>query len=313
MSALVEKLSDWKLDLELFFGRFSHKSESIAQTKALGTILVPTKVTLSEKLPISLRLTSLGHRDRLYFFDQMATLVGSGVNLIESLSLLQAQAKAKSHQRLYAEIIHRINGGMTLADTMVLFTRAFSPMQASLVEAGEKSGNLKTVFSRMAEDLESQQDFLRKIKGAMFYPVVVMCLALIMVTAMLIFVIPKVSKLYEQSNSKLPTLTQKVIDVSGFVSLNYPILLGSLAITFFLLWLLTSKTRPGKWAFESLISSLPMFGRISQEKNIMILASNLGMLLESGVLISNAFEITEKTLDNLHYKKALADIRHGII
>jgi type IV pilus assembly protein PilC len=313
MSSFGEKLSDWKLDLELFFGRFSRKGEPIAETKTLGTILVPTKAVPSEKLPLSLRLVSLGHRDRLYFFDQMATLVGSGVNLIESLSLLQAQSKSKSHQRLYAEIIHRINGGMTLADTMNLFTRAFSPMQASLVEAGEKSGNLKTVFSRMAEDLEDQQDFLRKIKGAMFYPMVVMAMALVMVTAMLVFVIPKVSKMYEQSNAKLPTLTQKVIDVSRFVSLNYPILFGSLAIGIFLLWLLTSKTRPGKWALESLISGLPMFGRISQEKNIMILASNLGMLLESGVLISNAFEITEKTLDNLHYKKAMADIRHGII
>ncbi len=313
MSALSEKISDWKLDLELFFGRFSHKDVSADEPKALGSILVPAKVTLSEKLPLSLKLTSLSHRDRLYFFDQMATLVGSGVNLIDSLSLLQAQAKAKGHKRLYAEIIHRINGGMTLADTMSLFPRAFSPMQAALVEAGEKSGNLKTVFSRMAEDLENQQDFLRKIKGAMFYPVVVMGLALIMVTGMLVFVIPKVSKLYEQSNAKLPTLTQKVIDVSDFVSLNYPILFGSLALGLFLFWDFTAQTPPGNRALESLISSLPMFGRISQEKNIMILASNLGMLLESGVLISNAFEITEKTLDSLHYRKGLADIRHGII
>ena len=301
------------MDLELFFSRSSRKQAPAAEPKALGAILAPTKVVLSEKMSLSLRLASMGHRERLYFFDQMATLVGSGVTLIDSLSLLQAQAKDKSHKRIYAEMIHRINGGMTLADSMALFTRAFTPMQSSLIEAGEKSGNLKTVFARLAEDLESQQDFLRKIKGAMFYPVVVMGLALIMVTGMLVFVIPKVSKLYEQSNAKLPTLTQTVIDISAFVSLNYPILFGTLAILVVSLWLLTAKTRPGKWALESLISGLPMFGRISKEKNMMLIASNLGMLLESGVLISNAFEITEKTLDNLHYKKALADIRHGII
>jgi len=313
MSSFIQKLSDAKLDLELFFSRFLRKREYVDESRSVGSIMVPSKMVLPEKVPFYVKLARMGSRERLYFFDQMSTLVGSGVTLIDSLSLLQAQTKVKAHKRIYAEMIHRINGGMTLADTMFLFTRAFSPMQSALVEAGEKSGNLKTVFARIADDLESQQEFVHKIKGAMFYPVVVMCLALAMVTGMLVFVIPKVSKLYEQSNAKLPALTQKVIDISGFVSANYPILFGLLAILIISLWLLTSKTRLGKWVLESLISSLPMFGRISQEKNIMILASNLGMLLDSGVLISNAFEITEKTLDNLHYKKAIAEIRHGIV
>ncbi len=313
MSSFSEKLSDAKLDFELFFSRFLRKREYVDESKNLGSILVPAKIILPEKLPLSLRMANMGSRERLFFFDQMSTLVGSGVTLIDSLSLLQAQTKVKNHKRIYADMIHRINGGMTLADSMAQFPRTFSPMQTSLVEAGEKSGNLKTVFARVADDLENQQDFVHKIKGAMFYPLVVMFLALAMVTGMLVFVIPKVSKLYEQSNAKLPTLTQKVIDISHFVSTNYPILFGILAILIVSFWLVTSKTRAGKWAWESVIFSFPMFGRISQEKNIMVLASNLSMLLESGVLISNAFEITEKTLDNLHYKKAIAEIRHGII
>jgi type IV pilus assembly protein PilC len=320
MSTLIhsigEKFSDFWLDLELFFGRFSHRSaslEPIQESKNLGSLVRPEKTTSAEGLPLSLKIVHLGNHDRWFFFDQMATLASSGVTLIDSLSLLQAQSQSKAHKRLYAEMIHRINGGATLADTMSLFTRAFSPMQFSLVEAGEKSGNLKAVFARIAEDIESQQEFARKITGAMFYPLVVLFLALTMVTGMIIFVIPKVSQLYEQSHAKLPALTQTVIDLSHFVALNYPILFGSLALFILLVWVLVTKTRPGRWASESLISALPVFGEISRQKNIMALASNLGMLLESSVLISNAFEITEKTLDNLHYKKALADIHHGII
>lgn len=311
--SIGEKFSDLKLDLELFLGRFFHKKSAPLDTRPVVTQVAPSKVGMGDQLSLSMRLIRLASHDRWYFYDQMAVLVGSGVTLIDSLSLLQAQSKNKSHRKLYVEMIHRINGGMTLADTMALFPRAFSTMQSALVEAGEKSGNLKTVFSRIADDMESQQEFSHKITGAMFYPVVVMVLAMGMVLGMVIFVIPKVSKLYEQSNAKLPALTQAVIDISAFISDFYPILLGAIALIVFTLWFLTHKTRVGKWAYESLIAVMPVFGRISHEKNIMLFASNLGMLLDSGVLISNAFEITEKTLDNLHYKVALANIRHGII
>ena len=313
MASLIEiigdKFADLRLEAELLF----HKKTPQPEPKTLGSIVTREKFGVNEKLPISLKMIRLPGHDRWSFYDQMATLVGSGVTLIDSLSLLQAQSKNASHKKLYAEMIRRINGGMTLADTMGMFPRAFSTMQSALVEAGEKSGNLKTVFSRIADDLESQQEFSRKITGAMFYPLVVFVLALAMVGGMVTFVIPKVSKLYEESHVKLPGLTQAVINISRYISLNYPILLGVTVLIIFAFWFLINKTRVGKWAWESFVSSLPVIGKISLEKNIMMFASNLGMLLESGVLISSAFEITEKTLNNLHYRKSLAKIRHGVL
>jgi type II secretory pathway component PulF len=210
-------------------------------------------------------------------------------------------------------MIHHINAGMSLAETMYLFPHIFPPMQAALVEAGEKSGNLKTVLSQIVEELESHQDFMRKIKGAMFYPVILIVLALTMVAGMMIFVIPKVAELYKQSNATLPTLTQKVIGISEFVSTKYPIILGGLFTVLLILWLFVKKTKLGKLMWEKFVSIIPVFGLINKQKNIMIFASNLGMLLQSGVLISDAFEITEKTMGNLHYRRALGEIRHGII
>ena len=262
---------------------------------------------------MSLRMLHFSSKQRLFFYDQMATLVESGVSLIDSLSIVQAQTKNKTLKKLYGEMIHHINGGMSLADTMFLFPHIFPSMQATLIEAGEKSGNLKVVLAQIVEELESQQEFLRKIKGAMFYPVVLIVLAVVMVTGMMIFVIPKVAELYEESNATLPALTQTVVNISDFISEKYPIVFGGLFGGLFLLWLLVKKTKPGKLVWEKFVSTIPVFGRIAKEKNIMVFASNLGMLLQSGVLISDAFEITERTLDNLHYKKAIKEIRHGII
>lgn len=317
MSAFAKNIrhffSDIWFDIELFFGKFKRKKKEAEVVENVGTVVQKEKVKPAEKMSFSLKFLRLSNKERLFFYDQMATLVESGVTLIDSLSIVQAQSKGKGLKKLYAEMIHRINAGMSLAETMFLFPHVFPSMQSALIEAGEKSGNLKTVMAQIVEDLENHQDFLRKIKGAMFYPVILIVLALGMVTGMMIFVIPKVSDLYEQSHATLPALTQYVISISDFVSEEYQILLLVILGGVSILWLFVTKTKFGKLLWEKFIGAIPLFGRIAKEKNIMIFAANLSMLLESGVLISDAFEITEKTIDNLHYKRALKEIRHGII
>ena len=317
MSGLTKKirqsLSDIWLEIELFFGKFGKRKQKNPPAYVMGAVIEKSNTKSLESLPFSIKFLRITNRERLFFFDQMETLIGSGVTLIDSLLIIQAQTKKNGLKKFYGEMIHRINSGMGLAETMYLFPKIFPHMQSALVEAGEKSGNLKVVFQQIVDDMESNQDFMRKIKGAMFYPVVLIFLALTMVSAMLIFVIPKVAELYKQSNTKLPSLTQAVIDISDYVSAKYPIILGGLFGGIFLLWLFVSKTKLGKLLWEKFTGVIPVFGNISKQKNLMMFASNLGMLLQSGVLISEAFEITEKTMDNLHYKRALSKIRHGII
>lgn len=317
MASIFKKLrhaiSDLWFEIEIFFGKFKIKGKKTSVIPPIGAIQVKKKAKLPDNIPFSLKFLSFNNRERLFFYDQLETLIGSGVTLIDSLLIIQAQTKKKSHKKLYSAMIHHINGGTSLAETMYMFPKIFPHMQSALIEAGEKSGNLKSVLAQTVEELENNQDFNRKIKGAMFYPVVLIFLALTMVTGMMLFVIPKVAELYKQSNTKLPLLTQKVIDISNYFSANYPVILGSVLGGIVLIWILVSKTKIGRLMWENIISGIPLFGQISMQKNLMMIASNLGMLLQSGVLISDAFEITEKTIDNVHYKKALSDIGHGII
>lgn len=315
MSALVLKFrhlfSDLWFEIELVLSKFKRGKKDQSGPK-MG-VIEKKKAEPAERVPKRLKRMGFSAKQKLFFYDQMSTLIDSGVTLIDSLSIVQAQSKNKKHKQLIAEMIHHINGGMGLAETMYQFPKAFTSMQAALIEAGEKSGNLKLVLAQIVEEMESQQDFIRKIKGAMFYPVILLVLAITMVSAMMIFVIPKVAELYEQSNAQLPALTQFVIDISDFVAAKYMIIIGvTLGVTI-LLVSLVKKTVFGKLAWESFSSRVPVFGMIIKQKNIMIFASNMGMLLQSGVLITEAFEITEKTIDNLHYKRAMAEIRKGII
>ncbi len=252
-------------------------------------------------------------KTRQTLYDQLATLIGSGVTLVDSLNIVAAQTREKKLKELYAEMNHSISSGTSLAEAMRLFPRAFPEMQAALVEAAEKSGKLKEVFESMAADLESQQDFTRKVTGAMMYPAILVCLALTLVAGMMIFVIPRIAAMYEDAQVELPGLTQLMIGLSHFVQAQWPFLLGGITGFLLLVWALVHYTRQGTLAWESLVFGLPMFGRIAREKCLASLSANMGLLLSSGVLIAQAFEITEKTVGNLHYRTALEKIRHGLV
>ncbi len=210
-------------------------------------------------------------------------------------------------------MIHDINTGMSLADSMYRFSHVFPRMQAALVEAAEASGNLKAVLIELVEEMESDQDFKRKIKGAMFYPIILLVLALTMVTGMMMFVIPKIAGMYKEANVELPGITQKVIGLSNFVVSSWMMLLIYIVGSFTFLWFFFSKVKIGRKIWEDMISIIPVAGTISKEKNLMMISANMSMLMKSGVLISDAFAITENTLDNIHYKEALNRIRSGVV
>ncbi len=352
MAALVGKIrdlfSDLWLELELMFSRKSKKKAELAPEQAVeptaqapeatpgvmqvNTAAVPkadgTAVLMdaqakkeaakkerlkNTKLSYGLRHVKLSKKGRLYFYDQMSTLVGSGVPLIDALSLVQAQERNKMVKKLYAEMIHEINAGMSLAESMEMFPHVFPRMQSALVEAAEASGNLKEVLSELVEEMESSQDFLKKVTGAMVYPVILLVLALGLVTGMMTFVIPKIAGMYEQANVELPAVTQMVINISDFMVNQWHILLGATVGIVLILYIFFGKTHPGRLIWEKFVSIVPVVGRISKEKNIMMIASNMAMLMRSGVLITEAFAITKNTVNSLHYQKSLEEIRQGVV
>ena len=313
MTAIALKIrglfSDLWFNLDLFFAKiFRHKA-----VKTEASVTGDAEKAKAESLTFGSKKVHMSFKDRLFFYDQMSTLVGAGVTLIDSLSIVMAQTEAKSLKKLYKEMIHDVNAGMSLADTMRKFPRAFPGIQAALMEAAEKSGNLKLVLSELVDEMESTQDFRKKVTGAMFYPIILVGMALVLVIGMLTFVIPKVSKIYKDANTDLPKLTQTVIDISDYVTGNWQMLVVGVIGVILAFWFFFSRVRAGRLAWENIVSSVPILGAISKERNLMTICANMAMLMKSGVLISEAFAITEKTVSNLHYQKAIGEIRHGVM
>ncbi len=348
MTALVGKITDFfsdiRLDIELMFSRKPKVKKEVQEAPTAtvepiesGVIPVATSApqtaggvvkimdmqtkhakekkerVKNSKFSFGLRHVNLSKKARLAFYDEMSTLIGSGVPLIDSLSLIQAQERNKNVKKLYAEMIHSINGGLSLSESMELFPNVFPKMQSALVEAAEASGNLKEVLAELVEEMEANQDFLKKVTGAMVYPIILLCLAIVLVTGMMVFVIPKIAAMYEQADVKLPAVTQMVINISNFTVSHWRLMLIAAIGGAVGLFVFFTKLRFGRLIGEKFVSMIPVAGRISKEKNIMMIASNMAMLMKSGVLITEAFAITEKTVNNLHYQRALEKIRLGVV
>ena len=349
LTALVHKcrdfVSDLWLDLELRFARkpkAGHKTATtlpVAESSSQASGVMSSQPVVSQaapgmsqlmdqraqqaeekkehvqgaKLSFGLKHLRLNKKLRLAFYDQMSTLIGAGVPLIDALSLIQAQERNKKVQALYATMIHEINGGLSLAESMEIFPHIFPKMQSALVRAAEASGNLKEVLAELVEEMEADQEFYKKITGAMVYPVILLCMAVVLTIGMMTFVIPKIAAMYEQASVELPTLTQAVIGVSDFVVRRWPFLLLGVLVLGFGLYLFFVRLRLGRLLGESMLAYVPILGKIAKEKNLMMIASNMAMLMKSGVLITEAFAITENTIKNLHYQNALEDIRQGVV
>jgi len=283
MTALVHKISDifsdlW-LDIELFFGKLFHGKKKPAQTEVLtdekksqpDDTLEPQLTQKKEvkegadqkektKLPFSLRMLRMSVKERLHFYDTLATLTDSSVTLITSLSIIRAQTRDKTMNRFYGEMIHHINTGMSLSESMSIFPHIFPKMQAALIEAGEKSGNLSVVLMKLAEEIEAKREFSRKIIGAMFYPAIIVCLSIALVIVMMIFVVPNVAKMYDQADATLPRLTEIIIYISNFTVDYWKIIMIIFFGVLCALWVVFSKTKNGKLFWENFISIIPVIG-----------------------------------------------------
>ena len=169
----------------------------------------PTKITLG-----SLRKGKVKTRDIVIFTRQFATMINAGLPLVQSLSILASQTENKTLQEVTRAVVHDVEAGNTLADAFSKHPRAFAALYVNMVAAGEAGGILDTILIRLATFLEKSDALIRKVKGAMVYPAVIMSVAVIAIAVLLIFVIPTFQSMFASVNLELPLPTRIVIGMS---------------------------------------------------------------------------------------------------
>jgi type IV pilus assembly protein PilC len=250
-------------------------------------------------------------RDIVIFTRQFATMINSGLPLVQALDILAQQTENKALAEVTKQVVYDVESGHTLADALSKHPKAFTALYVNMVAAGEAGGILDTILLRLAVFLEKNDAIVRKVKGAMIYPAVIFSVAIIAVLVLLIFVIPTFQSMFASVNMELPLPTKIVIGMSDFLqNFWWMMILGAVAFAFLLQRYYA--TEGGKLVIDRLMLKAPVLGDLLRKSAVSRFTRTLGTLISSGVAILDGLEITARTAGNRVIHDAVMESRGSI-
>ncbi|MFV1917182.1 MAG: type II secretion system F family protein [Patescibacteria group bacterium] len=305
-------------------GRFKYKAKDKGSQDITGEVeaatinqaaklirqkeLIITSIHTKREIPFNLgkrvgeRITSA---DVTTFTRQLATMVAAGLPITEALLILRAQMKG-GMQKVVSQILADVEEGESLSTSLSKNAKVFGKSYISLIKAGEVGGVLDDVLVRLADTLEKQQEFKGRIKGALIYPVIIIFGMVIVAFIMMVFVVPRLTTLYDQFEAELPLPTKILMATSDFTSRFWPIilLLFGLGIYGFKLY---RKTKKGRRKTDELLLKLPIIGPLQQQIVLAELTRTLSLMVGSGVSIIESLGIAADVVGNSVIYDALVE------
>jgi len=254
-------------------------------------------------------------RDLSILCRQFTSILNAGVTVVEALRMLADQTENKTLKKALGETRSLVEQGETLAGAMAKQSKVFPAMLVTLVEAGEESGSLEVSFDRMGKQFEKSAKLQGMIRKAMIYPIVLITVAFLVVVVMSVFVIPRFADMFTEIGSELPGITKAVVAVSDILIHQWYVII-LIAVTVVVILKFYAGTESGKVVFGKIAINAPIFGKLNVKSNSAKFARTLSTLVSSGLGISQAIEITGKSMTNILYRRALekakAEVEQGI-
>jgi type IV pilus assembly protein PilC len=286
--------------------------------------LVLAKLREQHYIPLEVKATSGGLKrefhilpqkaklkDLSVFSRQFATMVNSGLPLLRTLSILEEQTESKYLAKVVGEMRLEVERGVSLSAAMAKHPRTFNDLFVSMVRAGETSGTLDSVLVRLADNIEREVSLRRQIKSAMTYPIVVIAMVFLILTAMLLFVVPTFKDLYAQLGGTLPLPTRLLIALSDAVKSGFIFfILGIVGLT--ILFRRWKRSDKGRLTWDRLKLRVPIFGPLFHKTAMSRFARTLSVLNRSGVPILQALDIVQETVGNAVVAEAVKDLQAGV-
>jgi type IV pilus assembly protein PilC len=292
-------------------GYFPTKVREKAAKKSGKKKAADTEVVASKrKMPIS--IGGVPRKQLVGFTRQLSTLQDAGLPILRSLQILEQQQKPGLLKAIIGGVADEVEGGGTLSDAMAKFPKAFDKLYVNMINAGEAGGVLDLILARLADFMEKAARLKKKVIGAMIYPAVVITIAVGIVSMIMIFVIPKFEQIFKDFGTKLPAITQILLDVSRwFANWGWAYLVAS-PIVFMLVYRLIRMSEGGKYATDAIKLKIPILGNILGKTAIARFTRTLGTLISAGVPILDAINITKETCGNEVYSRALGKVHDAI-
>ena len=251
-------------------------------------------------------------KDIAIFSRQLATMMSSGVPLVQSFEIVGKGHENPRMQKLIMDIKAHVEGGNTLADSLAKHPFYFDDLYVNLVRAGEAGGILETLLDKVATYKEKTEAIKGKIKKALFYPTAVLVMAFIVTAVLMIFVIPQFATLFEDFGADLPAMTLLVISASNYFVDYWVLIFGAVGGTIWGFFQLKKRSRPFRYALERLSLKLPVIGDILTKATIARFARTLATMFAAGVPLVEAMDSVAGASGNIVYGSAILRMRDEI-
>ncbi|MCL2104696.1 MAG: type II secretion system F family protein [Kiritimatiellaeota bacterium] len=269
-------------------------------------------LSMEIKLPKFMR-GKVKQKDLTTLTRQLATLVDAGLPLLRGLHVLQRQTPNPALKEALTGMCDAVEGGSTFSESLQNFPKIFNNLYVNMVRAGEAGGVLEVVLNRLAEFAEKAEKIKNKVKGAMVYPIVVLCAAVGITTFLLYAVIPKFKDIFDDllEGKELPAVTLFVMNASEFVKNNAPLVAG-IIVGIIILFNLFAKMKTGAFILDTVKLHMPVFGTLIRRTAIARMMRTLGTLLASGVPVLQALVIVRDTSGNAVIAKAIQNVHDSV-
>jgi type IV pilus assembly protein PilC len=268
-----------------------------------------TAVTRTRK-----RTWKVKETDLVLFTRQLATMIEAGISLVQALTALYEQADPKrqrSLRHIISDVTTRVQGGETFHESIAKHPRVFNRLFVSMVKAGEAGGLLAEILDRLAGFLESSARLRKKVKSAMTYPVIVVCIAIAITTFLIVRVVPIFGEIFHDFGAKLPAPTQFLIDLSDFVRANWYFLVLGIGGTIFGLRTLLRSQR-GKQVWDKWKLKLPVVGPLAHKICMSRFARTFAQLIRSGVPILEVLDIVGGSSGNYVIEQSIKGVSEDV-
>jgi type IV pilus assembly protein PilC len=295
-----------KTKVRLSVRRFSFETIRKISFKKPKTVTGEEKTKKSStKINIFQRLNSprLSTKDQTFFAKRLSFLMNAGVPILESLHMIREQTRSKSYARVLDKLIVSISNGQSLSSGLSKFKRMFGNFAINIIRVGESTGILSENLEYLADELKKKQALHKKVVGAFVYPVIVTIATLGITSFLMVYLFPKIMPIFTSLHYDLPITTKIVIWISNFLRNDGLYLLGGIALFLIALYIAVKKSPTFRFYFHKTVLRIPIVGKIIQYYNLANCMRTMGLLLKSGISISEALPITADSIENLVYQR----------
>jgi len=295
---------------KIITGTVEAKDELEAESLLLRHSLVATDIVASQSSSYHLfekYFFRVNSKDKAVFARQLATMISAGLTLPKSIKIASTQARNERLRGIYLDVFRCLEEGQSFSTSLSKHPEAFDQVFISVVNAGESTGKLDIVLKQLADQLESDNNFIAKVKGAMYYPAFILCALIGVAIYMLAKVIPSLKSIFDQQGANLPIATRALLATSEFVEVYWwaviLILVGLIVFSKFFF-----ESNPGANVKDQLQIRIPAVKKLYEGIYMYRMTKVLAMLLGAGVPLLNALKIAASTMSNAVYEESLLDV-----